>query len=93
MKKLLVMATVLVAGMVSANGTTGKTIVEKEKSEKLLLLPPTYNWVTVVSPCGKVYFLDANNYSTPTDLLCAVIDFNIAKCGYSGILNDMLVEG
>ena len=88
MKKLLVMATVLVAGMVSAKGTTGKAIVEKAKVEKKVeskqkkspLLKVCSNWVTVTSECGTKFYLCSDRYKTSEDLVEAADEISDIKC-------------
>jgi hypothetical protein len=86
MKKLLVVATVLVAGMVSAKGTTGKTIVEKEKelfAKQNLLLQQNkvlYDLVPVNTWCGKTFYLDKNNYSDALELAKAANEFAQQQC-------------
>ena len=88
MKKLLLVAAIGVAGLVSAKGKAKEFIlmdgfkkegkfVEKSKLKNSMV----YVWVTVVSPCGAVYSLDISGYSDAEELMNDVYYFNGQKCG------------
>ena len=86
MKKLLLVAAIGVAGLVSAKEVVKKNLVKspvKPNSSfidaKLKNLP--YQWLKVNSPCGVVYWIQAANYRTVSDAVDAIDYFNEAKCG------------
>lgn len=86
MKKLLFVAALGVASLVSAKEFSKKSLLKNpEKQNKKLIdarlknLP--YQWVKVNSPCGEVYWIQAANYRTVSDALDAIDYFNEAKCG------------
>jgi hypothetical protein len=72
-----------VLGMVSAKDITiTKKVKEMKKItlvEKNALKLPA-QWVECSSPCGEVYWLQASNYDTVSDLLDAEQELNDIKC-------------
>jgi hypothetical protein len=101
MKKLLTMAAIVAAAMVSAKNGGGNQIkkiknidILKNKMMTNVLLSNNPIWITVYSPCGKIYFLDANDYTNNNDKLMEdVKQFNAAKCnGDTGFPNISSLE-
>ncbi|WP_431611744.1 hypothetical protein [Chryseobacterium sp. 'Rf worker isolate 10'] len=96
MKKMFFIAALAVAGMVSANTTEikkdgnaenakEKTILVESKNQKgvaqtLKVTFKPYNWVTIVTPCGEVFYLDYNDYSTTDAFWDDVHHFAAIKC-------------
>lgn len=95
MKKLLFVAALGVAGLASAKevkneSTAAKKEVEKETvSEKKLsqnskeqakILLKEIAWVGVSTWCGKVFYLNANDYSSMAELNDAATYFTNQQC-------------
>ena len=89
MKKLLFIAALGVAGLVSAKNVEEiKTEKAKEKApvektisvEKKSTAKKPYNWVTIVSPCGAVFYLDMNDYATTDAFWADAHHFSDVKC-------------
>jgi hypothetical protein len=89
MKKLLLVTAICVAGFMSAKTINSERndskslylVNQKQKNlEKLKLL---YHWIEIVSPCGVIYYLPAENYTGCTwdDFYGDVAYFNDQKCG------------
>ena len=88
MKKLMFVAALVVAGMVSAGNITSSQekveVAENQKSNALNILKigmkntsqsaynGNHNWIAIDSGCGQQYFLDLNHY---TDDLAGILAF------------------
>lgn len=79
MKKLLFVAALGVAGLMSAG--VSKTACDTKAVKLLQNYEDDYDWITISSPCGAVYFLDGNDYCTMDDLMDDVNYFDGQKCG------------
>ncbi|WP_407484009.1 hypothetical protein [Elizabethkingia meningoseptica] len=92
MKKILLVAAIAVAGLVSAKSSV-KNVSAESKSVKKEFVKKTknaqatkalfYRWGKRISPCGKVYYLDLDGYADASELFKAVDQFDYAKCGYT----------
>lgn len=91
MKKLIVLAALGVAGFMSAKGNVSE--VTKSKGKQNVVVNVTkesvktkaafiYRWIGIESPCGAVYFLNADDYSSWSEFMDDVTYFNGQKCGY-----------
>lgn len=60
---------------------------EKNQTKKLIRI---YNWVQVTSPCGAVYYLDLNDYSSQNELMGDVYYFNGQKCNGNTGMNPIV---
>ena len=93
MKKLFFAAALGVAGFMSAKdlvsthssninseitGTKEITISGENTTYKVAFF---YNWITVTSSCGKVYYLEASHYNSFEQLQADVDYFDGQKCG------------
>lgn len=94
MKKLLLLAAFGVAGFVSAKDVkTESTDLKKENVTKKSLnknskqqskvLPGGINWIGVSTWCGKVFYLNANDYSNSEELDAAAAHFTQQQCAQS----------
>ncbi|MBB6330367.1 hypothetical protein HNP24_001317 [Chryseobacterium sediminis] len=87
MKKIIFIAALGTAGLMSAKSITTKKVIKKaETTEKKGLnrsktKAVLYNWIQVTSPCGAVYYLEASDYDSVGDFTDDVIYFNAQKCG------------
>ena len=93
MKKLLLIVGFMSAGFMSAKDNSKNLQISSEiTNEKKINLYVNnyynaemavmlYDWITVTSSCGKVYYLDANDYSDTDELISDVNKFDKAKCG------------
>lgn len=86
MKKLFFIAALGVAGLMSASINNDafascKTIDSTLQFDIVSISPPQYEWVTVTTVCGKVFFLDANMYSCYEELQEDSRIFTDAQCG------------
>lgn len=95
MKKLFFIAALAVAGMASANTSEIKDVNAENAKEKTILVESKnqqgvtqtlkvtfkpYNWVTIVTPCGAVFYLDYNDYATTDEFWDDVHHFAEIKC-------------
>lgn len=92
MKKLLLIAAIGAAGLMSAKSITEKKVIKKvETTEKKVRSKVSnkakkavfYNWIQVTSPCGAVYYLEASDYGSIEAFADDVVYFNAQKCGTS----------
>ena len=89
MKKIFFIAALGVAGLVSAKGVADKkvgkkaeTIEKKAVNNKVSIKAKAafYNWVGVSTWCGKVFYLDASDYSSMDELSDAATQFTNQQC-------------
>ncbi|WP_417430920.1 hypothetical protein [Halpernia sp.] len=85
MKKLLLIATLGIAGMMSAKSTkqSHELNFKNEKMNSLLNLvvsPPDINLVKITSECGIVFYLNSNDYSTSKELEADAVKWSAIKC-------------
>lgn len=83
MKKLLLVAALGVAGLVSAKENvkndelnTKNCILIVSKKENVLLR----HLVQITASCGKIYYLDTDQYASFEELMDAVDYFDAQKC-------------
>lgn len=88
MKKLLLIAALGVAGVMSASSgnvlnvakiTKTESIKEVSFSSPSLKILPSL-WVKCVAPCGAVYYMQLSNYETMDDFWDTMQEFNSIKC-------------
>ncbi len=93
MKKLLLVATLGVAGLVSANNPNSekKNSTEEEKTTTVEVTKENsskasriYDWYPVTTDCGQTYYLDLNMYDSLGAFLNDVDHFNEIKCPSGG---------
>ncbi|KFF21306.1 hypothetical protein [Chryseobacterium sp. JM1] len=92
MKKLLFIAALGAVGVMSAKEikkenisvknkevVTGKVELQnvKEQTKRVIVL---YNWIGVSTWCGKVFYLDANDYSSMAELNSDAAYFTNQQC-------------
>lgn len=89
MKKFFLIVAIGVAGLMSAKGTSYKKVNKKsETTEKKAVNNKLsakanaafYNWVGVSTWCGKVFYLDASDYSSMGELNDAATQFTNQQC-------------
>lgn len=92
MKKILLVAAIAGAGLVSAKSSVKHVSVESKSVKKEFVKKTKktqaakalfYRWGKRVSPCGEVYYLDLDKYADAVELFKAVDEFDYAKCGYT----------
>lgn len=94
MKKLLLVAAVGVAGLVSANTTkeiadnyVDKNIKKEayynECSTQTLNTYMFYELVYIPTPCGNDFYLNAEDYTNIYDYARDIQYFTMVKCGYT----------
>ena len=92
MKKNLLVAAIIVAGLVSAKSSVKHVSVDSKSVKKEFVKKTKnaqaskvlfYRWATRVSPCGIVYYIDLDGYTNAADLWFDVDKFDKAKCGSS----------
>lgn len=106
MRKLFFVVALGAAGLVSAKENPVKTDKPAEKAETVTKqdseevkaearqLFRYYNWVTVTTWCGKVFYLDYNMYDSYEGYAEDAAQFSIAQCGGTSGNNDIpLYEG
>jgi len=100
MKKLLFVATICVAGLMNAkNAEAEKPELKKETAEsksnestkqdsqadlKVVLKPIA--WIGVSTWCGRVFYLNANDYSNYEELDAAATQFTQQQCAGHSVL-------
>ena len=86
MKKLLLVATLGVAGFMSAKSEVVKSDLKTEQNKSETQKGPgdklaaCSSWITITSPCLTVYYLCADNYSDSDELAKAIAEINDQKC-------------
>lgn len=89
MKKVFFIAAFGVAGLMSAKGITDKKVIKKivtteKKNVNKKVSKKTkaafYNWIGVSTWCGKVFYLDMNDYSNAEELDAAATQFTNQQC-------------
>ena len=87
MKKLFFMVALGVAGMMSANRMENEvTIPQKSFTNEVtfelnVLTPPEHDWIEVETWCGKVFYLDNNDYSSFQEIGTDANYFTDQQCG------------
>ncbi len=70
----------------NAENAKEKTVLVESKDQKgvaqalKVTFKPQYDWVTIVTPCGAVFYLDYNDYSTTEAFWDDVHHFAAIKC-------------
>lgn len=86
MKRVVLVATLCIVGLVSAKEgdvksqrleQQGKVSIEGKRFQPSKLLR---HWIKVVSTCGKVYYLDSADYQSFSELESDVQYFDVQKC-------------
>ena len=84
MKKLMFVAALVVAGMVSGK-TSNKKLLDLQPQNSMLnfiKLPVVYDWVKVTTSCGKVFYLNGSDYTNCYECLQEdARKFTDAQCG------------
>lgn len=89
MKKVILIAALGVAGLVSAKGSADKKVIKKTETTVKKVLNSNasnktkaafYNWIGVSTWCGKVFYLEASDYSSFEELDAAATQFTNQQC-------------
>lgn len=89
MKKLILIAALGVAGIISAKDVADKKVIKKAETieikyinnniDKKAKMPPI-TWIGVSTCCGKVFYLNATDYSSYEELDAAASQFTNQQC-------------
>ncbi|EFK36865.1 Uncharacterised protein [Chryseobacterium gleum] len=89
MKKIFFIAALGVAGFMSAKGSADNKVIRKAKTTDNKSVNSNtsnkakaafYNWIGVSTWCGKVFYLDASDYSSFEELDAAATQFTNQQC-------------